>query len=145
LGYADIFNTDNNAMESRVPIGGPVKSYREYVVDILDSASDLSITLCWIDIPAKGVQNNLQLSVKTPENKWEIGNMGHIYKKSSFFDTTSYYNLMPHDKYNTTEKIFIKNAPAGKYLIKITAQNTINSPQGYSLAVLGNNFDFIER
>jgi hypothetical protein len=71
--------------------------------------------------------------------------MNHVYKRSTFFDTTNAFNLKPHDKYNTTEKIFIKNAPAGKYLIKITAQNTINSLQGYSLAVLGNIAGFTER
>lgn len=145
LAYSDIYNSDEKALESRAPIGGPVKSYREYVVEIPGNTDSLAITLCWIDLPAKGVQNNLQLSVKTPSNEWKIGNMQHIYKRSSFFDTTNAFNLKPHDKYNTTEKVFISNPVAGKYLIKITAQNTINTPQGYSLAVLGILSSFTER
>lgn len=145
LAFADVSNSDTKALVSRSPIGGIVKSYREYIFDIGNNAADLSVTLCWIDFPAKGVQNNLQLSLKTPSNEWEIGNMNHFYKKSSVFDTTNTFNLKPHDKYNTTEKILIKNPKAGKYLIKITAQNTINLPQGYSLAVLGETSGFIER
>ncbi len=144
LSFTDINNNDNKALESRAPIGGPVKSYREYTFDIQDSTNDLVVTLCWIDPPAKGVQNNLQLSVKSPSGEWEIGNMEHLYKKIDIFDGVNSFNLKPHDKYNNTEKILIKTPPAGKYKIKITAQNTL-SAQGYSLAVLGNITGFAER
>jgi serine protease AprX len=145
LYYADIYNKDDKALESRSPAGGIIKSYRDYAFEISGDNGDLSITLCWTDIPAKGIQNNLQLSLKTPSGKWEIGNGDHLYRKSSSFDTISEFNLKPHDKYNTTEKIFIQNAQVGKYIIKITAQNTINLPQGYSLAILGNVSEFKEK
>jgi serine protease AprX len=142
LFYADIFNTDPKALESRAALGGSIKSSREYAIDITDNTGDLSITLTWIDPPARGIQNNLQLSVKLPSNKWELGNMEHNYKKDELFDTL--FDLKPLDKYNNTEKVLIKNTPPGKYLIRITAQNTL-SRQGYSLAALGNIAAFAER
>lgn len=145
LAFADIRNSDTKALESRVTIGGGVKSYREYIVEVDTPETDLSITLCWIDLPARGVQNNLQLSVKTPDNKWEVGNSNHIYKKSAVFDVLNSFSLKPHDKFNTTEKVFLQNVPAGKYHIRVTAQNTINSKQGYSVAVLGSILNFAER
>lgn len=142
LFFADIYNTDPKALESRMPFGGSTKSYREYVVEVIDNSQDLSVTLTWIDPPAKGVQNNLQLSVKTPTNDWKLGNMEHTYKKDADFDTL--VDMKPLDKYNNTEKVLI-NAPApGRYLIKISAQNTL-SKQGYSLAIMGNIKDFKER
>lgn len=142
LSYIDIYNTDPKALESRAALGGPVKSMREYTVEITENTGDLSVTLTWIDPPAKGIQNNLQLSVKPPSNEWKLGNMEHNYKKDELFDTV--FDLKPLDKYNNTEKILIKNPSVGKYLIRITAQNTL-SRQGYSLAILGNISNFIER
>lgn len=142
LKYIDIFNTEPKALESRAPLGGEIKSSREYSFAITDSTEDLSVTLTWIDPPARGMQNNLQLSVKLPSNEWKLGNMEHSYKKDELFDTL--FDLKPLDKYNNTEKVLIKNPPPGKYLIRITAQNTL-SRQGYSLAILGNISGFVER
>jgi len=142
LFFADVFNTDPKALESRAALGGPIKSFREYAIDVTDNSDALSVILTWIDPPAKGVQNNLQLSVKPPSNKWELGNMGHLYKKDELFDNL--FDLKPHDKYNNVEKVLIISPVPGKYLIRITAQNTL-SRQGYSLAILGNVSNFIER
>ena len=142
LTYADIFNTNEKALESRAPLGGLVKSSREYTFEITNSNQELSITLTWIDPPAKGVQNNLQLSVKPPSNEWKLGNMEHLYKKDATFDTL--FDLKPLDKYNNTEKVVLKDPAPGKYLVRITAQNTL-SKQGYSLAILGNISGFTER
>lgn len=142
LNYADILNADIKALESRAPLGGSVKSSREYAVELKDNAGDLSVTLTWIDPPARGIQNNLQLAVKTPSNDWRLGNMEHNYKKDADFDTL--FDLKPLDKYNNSEKVLIKKPAAGKYLIRVTAQNTL-SRQGYSLAVIGNVVCFTER
>ncbi|MNY62700.1 hypothetical protein D3C86_1995680 [compost metagenome] len=68
--------------------------------------------------------------------------MEHNYKKDPLFDTL--FDLKPLDKNNNTEKVWIKDPLPGKYLIRITAQNTL-SKQGYSLAVLGNGTGFTER
>ena len=142
LHFTDIFNTDDKALVSRAELGGPIKSAREYVIEITDSSQDLSVTLCWIDPPARGIQNNLQLSIKMPSNEWRLGNMEHNYKKDALFDTL--FDLKPLDKNNNTEKVLIKNPPPGKYLIRVIAQNTL-SKQGYSLAVLSTGVDFTER
>jgi subtilisin family serine protease len=142
LKFADILNNDVKALESRAPLGGAIKSTREYEIELKDNASDLSVTLTWIDPPARGIQNNLQLAVKMPSNDWRLGNMEHTYKKDKDFDTL--FDLKPLDKYNNSEKVLIKNPPAGKYLIRVTAQNTL-SRQGYSLAAIGNIINFTER
>lgn len=142
LQFVDILNTAATALVSRAELGGPLKSVREYVIDLAEGSADLSVTLCWIDPPAKGIQNNLQLSVKLPDNEWRLGNMEHNYKKDPLFDTL--FDLKPLDKNNNTEKVWIKDPLPGKYLIRITAQNTL-SKQGYSLAVLGNGTGFTER
>lgn len=142
LKFADILNNDVKALESRAPLGGEIKSTREYEIVLKDNASDLSVTLTWIDPPARGIQNNLQLAVKTPSNDWRLGNMEHTYKKDKDFDTL--FDLKPLDKYNNSEKVLIKNASPGKYLIRVTAQNTL-SRQGYSLAAIGNIIKFTER
>jgi serine protease AprX len=142
LFFADIYNTDPKALESRTPFGGAIKSYRDYEVEVMDATQDLSVTITWTDPPAKGVQNNLQLSVKTPDNEWKLGNMEHTYKKDADFDTL--VDLKPLDKYNNTEKVLIPSPAPGKYRIKIAAQNTL-SRQGYSLVVSGTISGFKER
>lgn len=84
LHFIDIYNKDLKALESRAPIGGSVKSFREYILEIEDGRSEISITMTWIDPAAMGIQNNLQLSVKTPSNDWLLGNMDHLYKKTLY-------------------------------------------------------------
>lgn len=144
LLFADVPNNSPLALESRVPEGGKAKSYREYTFTVTDATADLVVTLAWLDPPGRGVQNNLQLSVKTPSNEWELGNMEHVYRKSDIFDGVNDYNLKPHDKYNNCERVVIPQPEPGAYRIRISAQNTV-TPQGYSLAILGKVADLAER
>uniref|UniRef100_A0A486XT50 Probable secreted peptidase n=1 Tax=Rheinheimera sp. BAL341 TaxID=1708203 RepID=A0A486XT50_9GAMM len=139
LYFEDVANNSFEALESRAPLDGAIKSSRLYEFE-LTSAGCINIVLSWIDPPAKGVQNNLQLSLGTPAFKWELGNMEHVYKKSNFFDSMpGSLNLYPMDKYNTVEKINLKYAPAGRYRLKVMAQNTVSKPQGYSICIIARN------
>ena len=53
--------------------------------------------------------------------------------------------LKDESKYTDTQKkVLINNPPPGKYMIRISAQNTL-SKQGYSIAVLGMITNFTER
>jgi subtilisin family serine protease len=145
LHYADIKNSDPKALVSRATWGGPVKSFREYKLDITDSSQELTFVLCWLDPPARGVQNNLQLSVKIPGNDWLNGNEKHKYMHDPLVDALNQFNLKPFDNKNTVEKVVIQNPPAGTYVIRVSAQSTVDKAQGYALVVLGRIVNFDER
>jgi serine protease AprX len=144
LNYYEAGNKTPDALMSRAKPGTENRGYCEYTFENTENTGNISIVLCWIDPPAKGIQNNLQLSVKIPAGNWELGNLEHIYKKSSVFDDVNMYSLKPHDKYNNVEKVLIKDPEIGNYRIRITAQSTL-SPQGYSLVVMGNTSSFKKR
>lgn len=143
LHIRDIYNNTNDALESRAEPGGVIKSKRDYNFSVPDNAGDIAITLTWIDEPARGIQNNLQLALQPFGKDWVLGNHDHLYQKDARFGSMSKVFNQLMDKNNNTEKIILANAAPGKYKLRVMAQNTL-SKQGYSLAIVGNISDFAE-
>lgn len=92
----------------------------------LDGGEWLRITLAYTDLPARGLQNDLNLFVQHMQTgqKW-IGNadlpMG----------------LKIPDPDNNVEVLRLKNPPPGDYLIQVSAINLLQAPQDFALVVSG--------
>ena len=134
LAFADIASASGDALESRAPIGGTIKSSRQYSIKVKDNAAPLTIVLCWTDPAGKGIQNNLQLLARPRGGTWQTSNSEHVFRKDVDFDLDR-DNLMT-DRNNNTQKIQIPAPVPGEYKIRVIAQNTI-SRQGYSLVIIG--------
>jgi serine protease AprX len=85
----------------------------------------LRICLAYTDGPGRGLQNNLNLFVQTPNNQKLIGN------------SQLRHSLGIPDVDNNVEIVRIENPQAGSYLIQVTATNLLHSPQDYALVVTG--------
>lgn len=143
LNFRDIYNDKPEALESRADPGGTVKSKRDYKFIVPDNAGLISITLTWTDEAAKGIQNNLQLALQPAGKNWVLGNNEHLYQKDARFGSLNKVFGQLMDKNNNTEKIVLTDPAPGKYTLRVMAQNTL-SPQGYSLAIIGNITGFTE-
>jgi len=86
----------------------------------------LRICLVWTDLPARALQNNLNLFVQDMQSgkKW-IGNE----------DLPN--SLKIPDPDNNVEVVRIANPPAGDYLIQISATNLLQAEQDFALVVTG--------
>jgi len=86
----------------------------------------LRICLTWTDLPARALQNNLNLFVQhLPSGKKWIGNE-HLPM-----------GLKIPDPDNNVEVVRLENPPAGNYLIQISATNLLKGPQDFALVVTG--------
>jgi len=92
---------------------------------MLQGAAELRITLTYTDPPGRALQNNLNLFLQLPDGSKRFGNMSLPH------------GLNQPDTVNNVESIRITNAPAGAYLIQISAQNLFE-PQDFALVVTGN-------
>jgi subtilisin family serine protease len=86
----------------------------------------LRVCLAWTDLPARALQNNLNLFLQhgPTRQKW-IGNADLPQK------------LTVTDPDNNLEVIRLENPPAGDYLIQITATSLLQGPQDFALVVSG--------
>jgi subtilisin family serine protease len=86
----------------------------------------LRITMAYTDLPARALQNNLNLFVQHSQSgqKW-IGN------------TQLPMGLKIPDPDNNVEMVRIENPPAGDYLIQISVTNLLKGPQDFALVVTG--------
>jgi len=86
----------------------------------------LRICLAWTDLPARALQNNLDLFVQhlPSQQKW-LGN-GNLPG-----------SLKIPDPENNVEVVRLDNPLPGDYLIQLTATNLLASPQDYALVVAG--------
>nr|MBC7245292.1 S8 family serine peptidase [Chloroflexota bacterium] len=92
----------------------------------ISGGARLRICLTWTDLPARALQNNLNLFVQhLPSGQKWIGNenlpMG----------------LKIPDPDNNVEVVRLDNPPAGNYLIQISATNLLKGPQDFALVVTG--------
>jgi len=96
-----------------------------YKFSILGNKS-LRFCLTWTDLPARALQNNLNLFIQHMQTgkKW----IGNEYLPMS---------LKVPDPDNNVEIIRIDNPQAGDYLIQISATNLLRGPQDFALVVTG--------
>lgn len=86
----------------------------------------LRLCLTWTDLPARALQNNLNLFVQhLPSGQKWMGNaelpMG----------------LRIPDPENNVEVVRLENPPVGDYLIQVSATNLLKGPQDFALVVTG--------
>jgi hypothetical protein len=98
---------------------------RRYRFTVPAGIPRLSVTLAYTDLPARALQNNLNLFMQLPDNSKLIGN-------GKLPDT-----LNIPDPDNNVESIRIDHPPAGTYLLQVTASNLLAGPQDFALVVSG--------
>ena len=86
----------------------------------------LRLCLAWTDLPARALQNSLDLFLQHLPSiqKW-VGNADLPGK------------LTVTDPDNNVEIVRLENPPAGDYLIQISASNLLKGPQDFALVVSG--------
>ena len=85
----------------------------------------LRICLTWTDLPARSLQNNLNLFLQLPTRKKVVGNPDLPQK------------LTATDRDNNVEILRLEDPPEGDYLIQVTASNLLRGPQDFALVVTG--------
>lgn len=85
----------------------------------------LRICLAWTDLPARALQNNLDLFLQGPTSQKWIGNADLPQK------------LTVTDPDNNVEVIRLENPPPGDYLIQVSATSLLQGPQDFALVVTG--------
>jgi len=142
LHFDDVQNVSDDALEARQPIDGPRKSKRRYKFK-RSSASEgpIRIVLVWTDLPGHFLQNNLQLSIKTPGGTKIRGNEQH---KAFVTAWELAAGIEVFDKFNNVEVVSIDPPDEGVYRITVIAKDTLE-PQGYALCVVGDVFETLVR
>lgn len=87
----------------------------------------LNICLAYTDLPARALQNNLNLFVQKPDNTKVVGN------------AQLPMSLNIPDPDNNVEVVRLQNAAAGTYIIQISATNLLRGPQDFAMVVTGEN------
>jgi serine protease AprX len=85
----------------------------------------LKICLAWTDLPARALQNNLNLVVEDPAGQKHVGNADVPQRLGAF------------DPENNVEVVRIDDPAAGDYWIMCFAFNLLKAPQDYALVVTG--------
>ena len=98
---------------------------QRYVVDA-EGGMPLRFCLVWTDLPARALQNNLNLFVqKLPAGPKHLGNENLPLK------------LRLPDAENNVEVVRLDAPDPGSYLIQITAGNLLKGGQDYALVIVG--------
>ncbi|MFG3295255.1 hypothetical protein ACGF3G_41475 [Streptomyces sp. NPDC048179] len=103
-----------------------VSAVRPWCLTVPDGphSGDLGVVMAWTDRSGSTVQNNLDLAVPAPDGTLHMGNEGHAYNKVPSLDHSAEARLT--------------GTPApGTYTIKVFAQNTPFSAQGYAVWAAG--------
>jgi subtilisin family serine protease len=95
-----------------------------FSVAVSDGAP-LYLCLAYTDLPARGLQNDLNLIVQTPSGEKHVGNE-HLPER-----------LTPLDRGNNVEVVRMENPAAGSYLIQVSAFNLLGQGQDFALVVTG--------
>ncbi|KAK0609110.1 hypothetical protein DIS24_g12491 [Lasiodiplodia hormozganensis] len=83
-----------------------------------DNVITLKVTLVYTDRPGEGLQNDLNLIVKTPDGIERHGNMGTAEE---------------FDRYNNVEQIVWRDIPQGKVEVTVKAARVLTDQQDYAL------------
>ncbi len=97
---------------------------RRYMISV-NPGLPLRICLAYTDYPGRSLQNNLNLLVQAPDNTKFTGN------------AQLRLGLQPLDSDNNVEVVRIAAPLQGNYLIQVSAQNILKSPQEFALVVTG--------
>ncbi|MEZ4661747.1 MAG: S8 family serine peptidase [Caldilineaceae bacterium] len=93
---------------------------------MVQEARPLRICLAWTDLPARALQNNLNLFVQhLPSGPKWLGN------------ATAPSSLKIPDPDNNVEIVRLEAPAAGEYEIQIVAANLLRGPQDYALVITG--------
>jgi hypothetical protein len=95
-----------------------------YRVDV-SGGQRLRITMSYTDLPARGLQNNLNLTIEDPTGRKITGNQ----------NVPGSLNIPDPD--NNVEVIRIDSPIPGSYLIQVNAWNILQGPQDFALVVTG--------
>jgi serine protease AprX len=85
----------------------------------------LRLCLTWTDLPARSLQNNLNLFLQLPTRTKTVGNPDLPQK------------LTATDRDNNVEIVRLEDPPEGDYLVQITSSNLLRGPQDFALVVTG--------
>ena len=96
----------------------------QYTVAI-SGGSRLRVTLAYTDRPARGLQNNLNLTIQGPDGTKWTGNA----------DLPMSLHIPDPD--NNVEVVRLDNPKPGSYLIQVSAWNILEPPQDFAIAVAG--------
>ena len=86
----------------------------------------LRICMAYTDAPGRGVQNNLNLFLEVPGSPAKLFGNDHVPR-----------GFNGPDPNNNVEIIRLENAPAGTYMLAITASNILHAPQDMAVVVTG--------
>ena len=98
-----------------------------YQVTVSPNCEELRVCLAYTDLPARGLQNNLNVTAQ------QAGNPRKYLGNEALPDALT----MP-DLDNNLEVIRIPNPPAGTYYVQVIATNLLKGPQPCALVVAGN-------
>ena len=98
---------------------------KRWVVEVASDSLPLRICLAYTDLPARALQNNLNLFLQAPDGTKYMGNQ------------QLRLGLKIPDADNNVEVVRITAPDPGRYLIQITAQNLLKAPQDFALVVTG--------
>jgi subtilisin family serine protease len=98
---------------------------KTFTVVLSEAARMFRVTLTWSDPPgstsaAKALVNDLDLTLAVPDGQARFGN--DQYYKSA-------------DRLNNAERIYVKQAPAGSYIVTVTGVAIPKGPQNFALVV----------
>lgn len=86
----------------------------------------LALCLAYTDLPARGLQNNLDLFVQ------------HLPSKQKWMGNENVPQTMHiPDPDNNVEVVRLNNPPAGDYLVQVSARNLLEGPQDFALVAAG--------
>ena len=120
-GFELLFEDNWKTPKGQLPGTGKRKRFMVTV----RSGTPLRICLAYTDPPGRGLQNNLNLFVQTPDNTKLFGNQ----------QLRQSLNIPDVD--NNVEIVRIDDPKPGSYLIQVSATNLLRSPQDFALVVTG--------
>lgn len=132
LELVDVASDSALALESRAPLGAAHRAVRSYRFRVRDDASEpLRIVLAYSDYSVKGIQNNLVLHLRCPDEDQLGGN-----PDLRWLVPRAMYAVVP-DRRNNVERVHLDPPPPGEYRLRVIAENTLFPPQGYAVVVCG--------
>ena len=98
---------------------------RRYAIEVKSGQRQLRICLAYTDAPGRGLQNNLNLFVESPDRRKLVGN-----------DRLRHSIGLP-DVDNNVEVVRVDDPKPGTWLLQIVATNLLKQPQDFALVVTG--------
>lgn len=117
LRFVDIAKEDPAALDSTKP---QRSSWKKRIQVVAGEA--LSITLCWTDYPGHGLQNHLELIVRSPTGAKITGNPA--LRREEWAKT---------DHRNNVQRVQVARPDAGEWSVIVNTPITTFPPQGFSI------------